>query len=274
MVAVLAAAEEADADLARVLTAATGGDPELPAEQGTADGQSLQDGQLTPEEAARLEENTTLTPEQQEALVRGDLVLPASQMEYLNNLSRSLDGKSPAEIRAMIDQLNQQRHRTAAPSPTRCSCWATRISPPPAPTRTLSPATSAMCPRKAACRTCRRVSGKRSSVRCAGPSCRHKAPTSKAIRRSKCPTREHPFPELDNYRDVAAIVSAGDPALQQGTAMDAALLDKSEQILHGMHSSPYIPWAENVDMSQRLIDPAVQDMLSAADVTRWPCTGR
>ncbi len=107
MVAVLAAAEEADADLARVLTAATGGDPEIPAEQGTNDGQSLQDGQLTPEEMGRLEENTTLTPEQQEALVRGDLVLPASQMAYLNNLSRSLDGKSPAEIRAMIDQLNQ-----------------------------------------------------------------------------------------------------------------------------------------------------------------------
>ncbi len=106
MVAVLAAAEEADADLARVLTAATGGDPELPGEQGTNDGQSLQDGQLTPEEMARLEENTNLTPEQQEALVRGDLVLPTSQMEYLNNLSRSLDGKSPAEIRSMIDQMN------------------------------------------------------------------------------------------------------------------------------------------------------------------------
>ena len=79
IVAVLAAADEADADLARVLTAATGGDPELPAEQGTNDGQSLQDGQLTPEEMARLEENTNLTPEQQEALVRGDLVLPAAR---------------------------------------------------------------------------------------------------------------------------------------------------------------------------------------------------
>ena len=55
---------------------------------------------------ARLEENTNLTPEQQEALVRGELVLPASQMEYLNNLSRSLDGKSPDEIRSMIDQMN------------------------------------------------------------------------------------------------------------------------------------------------------------------------
>ena len=38
--------------------------------------------------------------------MRGELVLPASQMEYLNNLSRSLDGKSPAEIRSMIDQMN------------------------------------------------------------------------------------------------------------------------------------------------------------------------
>ena len=78
------------------------------------------------------------------------------------------------------------------------------------------------------------------------------------------PDMEKPFPEIDNYRDVAAIVSAGDPALQQGTAMDAALLNKSEEILHGMHSPPHIPWEDNVDMSQRYIDPAVQDMLSAA----------
>jgi hypothetical protein len=41
-------------------------------------------------------------------------------------------------------------------------------------------------------------------------------------------------------------------------------LNKSEEILHGMHSPPHIPWEDNVDMSQRLIDPALQDMLSAA----------
>ena len=182
MVAVLAAAEEADADLARVLTAATGGDPELPAEQGTADGQSLQDGQLTPEEMARLEENTTLTPEQQEALVRGDLVLPASQMEYLNNLSRSLDGKSPAEIRAMIDQLNQNGQDGGAVTDALQLLGNEHVA-------TAGADPEGRCPRMAACRTCRRVSAKRLSVRRAGPSCRHRAPTSKAIRRSRCPTR-------------------------------------------------------------------------------------
>jgi len=113
ILAVLASAEEADADLARVLTAATGGDAVSAAEQGAADGESLQDGQLTPEESQRLAENTTLTPEQQAALARGELVLPASQMEYLHQLARSLDGKSTPEIRDLMDKLGADGGRIA-----------------------------------------------------------------------------------------------------------------------------------------------------------------
>jgi hypothetical protein len=256
MVAVLAAADEADADLARVLTAATGGDPELPGDQGTNDGQSLQDGQLTPEEMARLEENTNLTPEQQEALVRGDLVLPASQMEYLNNLSRSLDGKSPNEIRSMIDQMNANGQNGGAVTDALQLLGNENI-------KAAGEAADGV-PTQGGMQNL--PSGIRETFErpTRGPAVPTQGTNEQGNPTIELPDIARPFPEIDNYRDVAAIVSAGDPALQQGTAMDTALLGKSEEILHGMHSPPHIPWEDNVDMTQRLIDPAVQDMLSAA----------
>ena len=256
MVAVLAAAEETDADLARVLTAATGGEPELPGEQGTNDGQSLQDGQLTPEEMARLEENTNLTPEQQEALVRGDLVLPASQMEYLNNLSRSLDGKSPTEIRSMIDQMNANGQNGGAVTDALQLLGNEHVT-------TAGDAPEGV-PTQGGMQNL--PTGIRETFErpTRGPAVPTQGTNEQGNPTINMPNMEKPFPEIDKYRDVAAIVAAGDPALQQGTAMDAALLDKSEEILHGMHSPPHIPWEDNPDMSQRLIDPAVQDMLSAA----------
>jgi hypothetical protein len=256
MVALLAAAEEADADLARVLTTATGGDPELPGEQGTNDGQSLQDGQLTPEELARLEENTNLTPQQQEALVRGELVLPASQMEYLNNLSRSLDGKSPAEIRSMIDQMNANGQNGGAVADALQLLGNENIKTAGDPGEGV-PTQGGMANLPSGIRETFERPTRGPAVPTAGTN-EQGNPTI------EMPDMAKPFPEIDNYRDIAAIVSAGDASLQQGTAMDKALLDKSEEILHGMHSPPHIPWENNVDMTQRLIDPAVQDMLNAA----------
>ena len=256
MTAVLAAAEEADADLARVLTAATGGDPELPGEQGTNDGQSLQDGQLTPEEMARLEENTNLTPQEQEALARGELMLPASQMEYLNNLSRSLDGKSPAEIRSMIDQMNANGQNGGAVSDALQLLGNENI--------TTAGTAAEGVPTQGGMANL--PSGIRETFE--RPTRGIAVPTQGTNEQGnptiEMPDYENPFPELNNYRDVAAIVSAGDPALQQGTAMDEALLNKSEEVLHGTHNPPYYPWAENVEWTQERIDPAVQDMLSAA----------
>lgn len=256
MVAVLAAAEEADADLARVLTAATGGDPGLPGEQGTNDGQSLQDGQLTPEEMARLEENTNLTPEQQEALVRGDLVLPTSQMEYLNNLSRSLDGKSPAEIRSMIDQMNANGQNGGAVADALQLLGNENITTAGDPGQGV-PTQGGMANLPSGIRE----TFERPTRGIAVPTQGTNEQGNPTI---EMPDYEHPFPELDNYRDVAAIVSAGDANLQHGTALDKALLDKSEEVLHGTHNPPYYPWAENVEWTQERIDPAVQDMLNAA----------
>lgn len=264
MVAVLAAAEEADADLARVLTAATGGDPGLPGEQGTNDGQSLQDGQLTPEEMARLEENTTLTPEQQEALVRGDTVLPSSQMEYLNNLSRSLDGKSPAEIRSMIDQMNANGQNGGAVADALQLLGNENITTAGDPAEGV-PTQGGMANLPSGIRE----TFERPTRGIAVPTQGTNEQGNPTI---EMPDYEHPFPELDNYRDVAAIVSAGDANLQHGTALDKALLDKSEEVLHGTHNPPYYPWAENVEWTQERIDRRCRTCSTPPDETRWPCT--
>jgi hypothetical protein len=61
---------------------------------------------LTPAQIMRLVEAGSLTSEQLEALQSGEsLDIPASQMEYINTLSRSLDGKSPQDIENMLNRL-------------------------------------------------------------------------------------------------------------------------------------------------------------------------
>lgn len=109
------AAEKADSDvrtslsgardglLATFVSAATSG-----GEQGKNDSEALvgHPGSMTPEQLQRLSENGHLTPEQAAALERGETAtIPASQMEYLNQLSRSLDGKSPTEIEELLSKL-------------------------------------------------------------------------------------------------------------------------------------------------------------------------
>lgn len=259
-VAVLAAAEEVDGDLARVLSAATGGDPGTPAEQGSADGESLQDGELTPEELARLEENTTLTPLEQEALARGELTLPASQMDYLNQLSRSLDGKTPAEIRAMVDKLGPNGGRVADALQLVSNENITVAGADP----DAKPGDAGFVPTRGGMQNL--PSGIREAFEAPlrGPTGPTAGTNDKGNPTIEWPEPYKPFPHLDEYRDVAAIVSAGDAKLQQGSALDAALLDKSEQILQNMHEAPDIAWKEDIGMGQRLVDPAVQDMLNAA----------
>ncbi len=93
--------------------AALGGD------QGRADGKDLADnpGGLSQEELRRLTEAGRLTPEQLAALQSGDAAtIPASQMEYLNQISRSLDGKSPQEIQQIMGQLPPDAQKAFANS--------------------------------------------------------------------------------------------------------------------------------------------------------------
>jgi hypothetical protein len=70
---------------------------------------------LTPEELARLAAAGSLSPDQLDALQAGDPVnIPASQMEYLNGLARSLDGKTPEEIETILNTLPADARHSVA----------------------------------------------------------------------------------------------------------------------------------------------------------------
>ena len=112
--ALMVRAQQADDDLAAAIRAAAGQEsvadlhhqladhPPVPMDeqQGNADAQGLlQHGALSPDAQARLTAATTLSPDQQGALERGDLVLPRDQMAYLSALSRGMDGKTTEDLR-------------------------------------------------------------------------------------------------------------------------------------------------------------------------------
>ncbi|GCE39677.1 hypothetical protein Rhow_003201 [Rhodococcus wratislaviensis] len=91
----------------------------LGSDQGASDGTQLvsDPAGLNPEQIQRLTEAGELTPEQLDAVNSGNAAtIPASQMEYLNQVSRSLDGKSPQEIQQIMDKLPPDSARALANS--------------------------------------------------------------------------------------------------------------------------------------------------------------
>ncbi|MCP2623018.1 hypothetical protein NLB33_09085 [Mycolicibacterium smegmatis] len=241
IVAVLAAAEEADGDLARVLTAATGGDPVTPSEQGASDAESMKDGELSPEESARLQENTTLTPEQLDALARGDLVLPASQMDYLNQLARSLDGKSTAEIRKLMDDLGADGDRLQDALQILSNEHVSAAGADPS----LKPGDAGYVPTRGSFE--------------ALPESLRRDLTKPPLEWTPSPAGTYPHARLE-LLDVAAIADKGNPALQQGSSFDKAVLKQSEIMLSETAKVP----PSMVPFNKGQVDPALQWMLSAA----------
>ncbi|BDY28407.1 TPR repeat region-containing protein [Mycolicibacterium mageritense] len=83
--------------------------PGLNSDNGKDDGTALQNETGTPMSAEarnRLLEAGTLPPDQAEALARGEKVnVGAERMAYLYQLSQSLNGKSPAEIKSIMDRM-------------------------------------------------------------------------------------------------------------------------------------------------------------------------
>ncbi len=80
----------------------------LGGEQGHDDGKQLLDdpSKMSPEQLQRLAEAGYLSPEDLQALAAGQTVtISASQMEYLNAVARSLDGKTPQQIEALLSTL-------------------------------------------------------------------------------------------------------------------------------------------------------------------------
>ncbi|CAN5500883.1 hypothetical protein BH09ACT8_BH09ACT8_15870 [soil metagenome] len=70
------------------------------------DGAAMQQGgSLTDQQRQRLTEATTLSPEQLDALQRGDLVLPPDQLGYLIGVSQSLGGKTPTQVAELMSKI-------------------------------------------------------------------------------------------------------------------------------------------------------------------------
>ncbi|MDI9917194.1 hypothetical protein [Rhodococcus sp. IEGM 1379] len=98
----------------KFISAATSG-----GQQGNSDFDAMakHPGSMTPEQLQRISESGHLTPEQAAALERVDTAaIPASQMEYLNQLSRSLDGKSPQQIEDLLSKLPPDARASVANS--------------------------------------------------------------------------------------------------------------------------------------------------------------
>ncbi|MEV6071834.1 hypothetical protein AB0L82_35295 [Nocardia sp. NPDC052001] len=90
------------------LTVAFTSGASLGGEQGKNDGKhvGLDPTHLTDAERQRLIDAGTLTDDQLTDLHNGKTVsIPVAQMDYINQLARSLDNKSPQEIQAIVDSL-------------------------------------------------------------------------------------------------------------------------------------------------------------------------
>ncbi|MGC0366838.1 hypothetical protein ABH922_004822 [Rhodococcus sp. 27YEA15] len=80
----------------------------LGGDQGRSDAKAFADhpNDVSAEQARRLAEGGHLTAEQLHAIERGETAaIPASQMEYLNQVGRALDGKTPQEIEDLLSKL-------------------------------------------------------------------------------------------------------------------------------------------------------------------------
>lgn len=86
----------------------------LDAARGNEDGSALQGGYIDPELIKRVTAAAALSPEQVDALAHNKPVtIPSNQMQYLYQLSRSLDGKTPGEVDAFLNGIKNPQDRTA-----------------------------------------------------------------------------------------------------------------------------------------------------------------
>lgn len=107
----LEAASQVDGMDLDTLLAPVGG---LDAVLGNMDGSALQGGYIDSALINRVRAASVLAPDQVAALEAGKPVtIPSNQMQYLYQLSRSLDGKTPGEVNAFLNGIHNPQDRTA-----------------------------------------------------------------------------------------------------------------------------------------------------------------
>jgi len=228
------------------------------AEQGRKDGESLADGKLSPEEEKRLQESTTLTPEQKAALDHGGVTIPPERMAYLNGLSDSLDGKSPAEIKATLDGLPPADAKAVSNGLHLVGSDAVKTTVDPS----IKPGDPGYVPA---------TGGKENlpkSIQDVFDAPLRNNPTGEWIHNpdgSKThipPDYDKPYKYLDEYRDIAAISNYGDPDMQRSSALNEGMLAESRELLEDAEGHTFPDWG--TDWNHRNLDPTLQDLLSAS----------
>jgi hypothetical protein len=227
-------------------------------DHGHEDGDSLSDGKLSPEESARLQGATTLTPEEKAALDRGDLTIPPERMAYLNGLSDSLDGKSPAEIKATLASLPPEDAKAVSNALHLVGSDAVKTTVDPS----IKPGEDGYVPA---------TGGKENlpkSIQDIFDAPLRNNPTGDWITNpdgSKTfipPDYNKPYKFLDEYRDIAAISNYGDPDLQRSSALNEGMLAESRELLEDSEGHVFPDW--DTDWNHQNLDPTLQDLLSAS----------
>ncbi|MGU3654041.1 TPR repeat region-containing protein [Mycolicibacterium sp. A43C] len=256
--------EQRDDEVRLVSNEEPSAEEESPSETGASDSEALQDGELTPEQQQRLEANTNLTPEQQAALDNGTLQLPSEQMSYLQGFSRAFGDKTPAEIKAIMDKSGPSGGRVADAFQLASNPNITTGLPPTDPPSIDTPSSGGKYALP---------DGIQSVLD--GPAMTQ--PMSTGVfedgRWIVPPEPTGPLQPTQGLNDLADIIQGGNRDLQQGTALDAGMLTKSQEMLDIANQRP-IPQAEGpgfgpqsdpVRWHHENVDPTLQNMFNAVN---------
>ncbi|WP_319452981.1 MULTISPECIES: EspA/EspE family type VII secretion system effector [unclassified Mycobacterium] len=228
-------------------------------EHGHDDGESLADGQLSPEESTRLHDATTLTPEQKADLDKGNLTIPPERMAYLNELSHSMDGKSPEEIKAALDKLPPQDAKAVSNALHLIGSDSVKTSP---IDPSIKPGQDGYVPS---------TGGKENlpnSIQDVFDAPLLNDPSGYWIdnpdgsRTHMPPDYNKPYKFLDEYRDVAAISNYGDPALQRSSALNEGMFAESRELLEHFESNRWPDYPDS--WGHENLDPTLQELISSA----------
>ncbi|MDX1892622.1 EspA/EspE family type VII secretion system effector [Mycolicibacterium sp. 050158] len=228
-----------------------------PNEQGAADSKALQNGTLTAEQRERLTNNTTLTPEQQRALDQGNLTLPPERMSYLQGFSREFGDKTPEEIKAIMDKSGGDGGKVADAFQLASNPNIHTGLPETEPPSIDHPSSGG---KYALPDGIQKVLD--------GPAMTQ--PMSSGVfqdgRWIVPPEPTGPLQPTQGLNDLANIVQQGDRSLQHGTALDAGLMTKSQEMLDISNKHSQLgPTDDAPRWYHDNVDPTLQNMLNAVN---------
>ncbi|WP_211296071.1 EspA/EspE family type VII secretion system effector [Mycobacterium aquaticum] len=229
------------------------------ADAGRRDGESLADGKLSPEESKRLQDATNLSGQERVDLNNGNLQISPERMAYLNGLSHSLDGKSPAEIKSILGKLPPSE--AAAVSNALHLVGSDKVHTDPI-SPSLKPGDPGFVPT---------VGGKENlpkSIQDIFDAPLRNNPFGETVTMpdgSKIqlpPDHNKPYKFLDEYRDIAAISNYADPSVQRGSALNDGMLAESRELLEDFQSDRWPNYDDR--WGHENLDPTLQQLLAAS----------